>query len=57
MNCILLTINNQHTPNNLLRNVCLEGLFPFELKTDVREHTLATRKDAFALTKAWEGTT
>ena len=54
MSDILLRMGNHYISDNVLRNILIRGLCPFELKIYMRECIPVTREDAFALTKAWE---
>ena len=54
MSDILLRMGTHHILDNFLRNIFIGGLYPFELKLNVRECTPTTRENAFALAKAWE---
>ena len=54
MSDILLRMGAYQIPDNFLRNVFERGLYLFKSKLYVRECTLATSEDAFALAKSWE---
>ena len=54
MNDILLRMGSHHILDNILRNIFIGGLYPFELKSYLRERTPATAEDAFTLAKTWE---